>query len=80
MTMMTNQYLDDPAIYEITILGEIDSDWSNWFGGVRIQHQPKGNLKVSVLSGIIEDQSALHGILKKISDLNLIIISIIRKN
>lgn len=73
-------YTDIPAVYEITVLGILDQKWSVWFGELNIENSRVGENNVSILTGTIEDQSALHGILKKINDLNLMIISIIRKN
>jgi hypothetical protein len=79
MTKKQNQYSDEPACYEITVWGTIAPDWSEWFGGIQINHKSENGKKMSVLSGIIKDQSALHGLLKKINDLNLVIVSIIRR-
>ena len=52
---------------EIKIKGELDKKWTEWFENMNIQYY-EGN---TVLSGSIIDQSALHGILNKIRDLNL---------
>ena len=52
---------------KIKIKGELDKKWTEWFENMNIQYY-EGN---TVLSGSILDQSALHGILNKIRDLNL---------
>lgn len=65
-----------PIWYEIRVEGELPSDWSNWFGELDITTAPPGE---SVLSGRFADQAALHGILAKIRDLNLKLISVSRR-
>lgn len=61
--------------YEITIKGYLDSRWEDWFGGFSIRNTADGN---TLLSGSLPDQSALHGLLEKVRDLNLILISVLR--
>jgi hypothetical protein len=61
--------------YEICVEGELPSGWSDWFEGMDIRRGPKGE---SVLSGPVADQAALHGVLAKIRDLNLQLISVHR--
>jgi len=63
-----------PEWFEIRVEGELPCDWSNWFEGLDIQPRPRGE---SVLSGHL-DQAALHGVLAKIRDLNLKLISVTR--
>ena len=60
--------------YEIKIQGELDPQWSDWFAGLVLTH-PAGN--TTLLSGPLPDQSALHGILERIRDLNLKLISVV---
>ena len=70
---MTNGHeFDQTAAYQIRLKGILDSSWSDWFGGFNITVQ--GN--DTVLVGVVLDQSALHGILAKINDLGLPIVSI----
>jgi hypothetical protein len=59
--------------YVITVRGLLDESWSDWFGNLAITADGEGN---TVLAGSITDQSALHGILQKIRDMNLALISI----
>ena len=61
--------------YEIRVEGELPADWSEWFEGLELR---RGRVGESVLSGRLADQAALHGILAKIRDLNLKLISINR--
>jgi hypothetical protein len=62
--------------YEIRVDGHLPSGWSDWFGGLDVQCAPGGE---SILSGPLPDQSALHGVLAKIRDLNLTLISVSRR-
>ena len=63
-----------PAYYEIKISGHLDPGWSDWFAGMKLAHL-EGN--VTLLSGPLVDQAALHGVLERIRDLNLSLISVI---
>ena len=62
-----------PAIYRIRIQGQLDSQWADWFEEMTITFEEDGN---TLLTGPVVDQAALHGLLKKIRDLGLTLISI----
>lgn len=64
--------LDQPAHYIIEVQGRLAQDWSNHIGGMALVviTSPAGNI-ISRLTGIIPDQSALHGLLEQIRDYNL---------
>jgi hypothetical protein len=62
-------------IYEITVKGYLDENWSDWLGGLEITRDEIGN---SILTGLVPDQAALHGILTQIRDLNLNLVSLTR--
>ena len=64
-----------PEWYEIRVEGHLPSDWSNWFEGLQVWCAPHGE---SILSGPLADQAALHGVLARIRDLNLKLISVTR--
>ena len=64
--------LDQPAAYRITVQGELDEDWSDWLNDLTIHVQ--GGM--TTLSGTVSDQPALHGLLVKIRDLGLPLISV----
>ena len=55
-------------IYQFTVLGHLDSEWSEWFDGLTITLMDNGE---TILSGPVVDQTALHGVLIKIRDLGL---------
>jgi len=59
--------------YLITVEGELDRSWSGWFSGLTVTYDDG----VSTLTGHVADQAALRGILSKIWDLNLTLISVI---
>ena len=61
------------AHYEIKVKGRLANHWSEWFDGLEINHDQLGN---TVFTGDIPDQSALHGLLTKIRDMNLTLISV----
>ena len=61
------------AVYEIRVKGCLDGRWSEWFDGLQITNSENG---VAVLSGEIVDQAALHGVLNKVRNLNLPLISV----
>ena len=63
-----------PARYEIRVEGVLDSGWAAWFGGLHIERDDTQ----TVISGSLSDQSALHGLLTKIGDLGLCLISVRR--
>jgi hypothetical protein len=62
-----------PEIYEIIIKGHLDPYWSEWFAGLKLT-QLEGD--ETLLSGMLPDQAALHGLLEHIRDLNLTLISV----
>jgi hypothetical protein len=68
-----------PATYEIRVEGTLDPEWAGWLGDFAIRHENE-EMAVAVLSGTAVDQAALHGILNRIRDLNLVLISVTRLN
>jgi hypothetical protein len=62
-----------PITYRIRVKGHLDPTWSAWFDGLSIIHEPEGE---SVLSGPIMDQAELFGVLIKVHDMNLVLVSV----
>jgi len=70
------------ANYEIKVLGHLDSLWEQWFEGMTLATIENGEsgLACTLISGFVADQAALHGLLTRIRDLNLTLVSIRRIN
>jgi hypothetical protein len=62
-----------PTIYEIRVAGHLSPQWEDWFEGLTITLEADGN---TFLTGPIADQAALHGLLKKVRDLGLSLVSV----
>lgn len=62
-----------PGIYRIRIRGHLDPQWADWFAGLTITLEEDGT---TLLSGPVIDQAALHGILKKVRDLGMPLLSV----
>src|SRR5215204_2012075 len=65
--------LDRPAQYEIRLNGHIDAHWADWFEGLTCTPLSDGT---TILSGPIADQAALHGLLRKVGDLGITLVSV----
>ena len=61
--------------YEIRIQGRLDDRWSTWLDGLTLSHTHDGT---TVLRGLITDQAALHGLLNKLRDIGLPLLSVER--
>ena len=59
--------------YEIRLKGHLDSSWAEWLGGMSLTHASDGT---TVLVGPVVDQAALHGLLQKLRDLGITLISV----
>jgi hypothetical protein len=63
----------EPGLTEIRIKGHLDNRWADWFDGLTITLEDNGETR---LTGPVVDQAALHGLLKKVRDLGLPLVSI----
>ena len=64
-----------PMVYQIRVTGHLSSEWTDWFDGLSITLQDNGE---TLLSGPVADQAALHGLLRKVRDLGLPLLSVIQ--
>jgi len=62
-----------PDYYEIKIKGHLDPRWSDWFAGLKLEHLEGDE---TMISGVLPDQTAVHGLLERIRDLNLTLVSV----
>ena len=69
--------LDQPATYQIKVPGHLDESWSDWAGGmtITVESQDDGP-PITTLTGVVADQAALHGLLRRLYSLGLPLISV----
>jgi len=65
----------EPVLYEIRVRGHLDDRWADWFEGLTIAREASGD---TLLTGPVVDQAALHGLLRKVRDLGMPLISVTR--
>lgn len=72
---MSNEHkpIGQPTVYQIKIKGHLGDPWQEWFEGMTITLEEDGN---TLLTGSLVDQAALHGLLKKVRDLGVPLISV----
>jgi hypothetical protein len=61
--------------YEIRLTGHLDARWATWFDGLSLSRQSDGT---TILRGAIPDQAALHGLLQRVRDTGLSLVSVVR--
>ena len=76
-TAVSTEDHHDPGHYEIRIKGHLDNRWANWFVDMTITLEANGE---TWLTGPVTDQAALHGLLRKVRDLGMPLISVKRIN
>lgn len=75
--MVSNYSLDQPNTYRIRVQGELDARWEEYFGGMTIHKGTRaGGIQVTVLSGYLEDQAAVQGVLQKLYNLGFALLSL----
>jgi hypothetical protein len=72
-TQTFNEKHNQHQYYEIRLKGHLDVRWSDWFEGLAITLEDNGD---TLLTGSVVDQSALHGLLRKVRDLGLTLVSV----
>jgi hypothetical protein len=70
---MSTGHHDNPGRYEIRLKGHLDSRWTAWFDGLTVAHDSDGT---TIIHGLVADQAALHGLLQKVRDLGLPLVSV----
>ena len=63
-----------PIVYQIRVKGHLGSQWTDWFGGLTVTLEDNGE---TLLTGPVVDQAALHGLLKKVRDLGMPLVSVV---
>ena len=67
----------NPVHYRIVVRGHLHAKWSDWFGGLTIHSEgTPDSPATTVLTGTLKDQAALRGVLNKLWDLNLVLVSV----
>jgi len=66
---------DEPGHYEIRLKGYLDDKWADWFEGLTITREDNGDTR---LTGAVVDQAALHGLLRKVRDLGMPLIAVVK--
>jgi hypothetical protein len=74
-----NELTHDSALYQIKLQGQLDESWSTWFDDmvVTLDCEEEG-LVITTLTGVVSDQPALYGLLSRIRDLGLLLLSVQR--
>ena len=66
---------DEGGSYEIRVTGRLDTRWAAWFDGLSLRHESDGT---TTIHGPVPDQAALHGVLVRVRDVGLPLISVTR--
>ena len=66
---------DQPTTYQIRIKGHLGPEWTDWFGGLAVTLENNGD---TLLTGLVVDQAALHGLLRRVRDLGMPLVSVSR--
>lgn len=64
-----------PVLYQIRLKGHLDIGWTDWFGGLTITLAEEGD---TLLTGLVVDQAALYGLLRKVRDLGMPLVAVVQ--
>ena len=73
-TPRTDSHRDEAGRYEIRLRGHLDARWAAWFDGLNLTHEGDGT---TVIRGAVADQAAMHGLLQKVRDIGLPLVSVV---
>jgi hypothetical protein len=75
MSNKLNSEIDpgQPVVYQVRLKGHLGREWTDWFEGLTIQLQANGE---TLLTGLVVDQAALYGLLKKVRDVGMPLVSV----
>ena len=74
----TRSWFDHPVVYQIVVKGRLDPGWADWFDGLSVMTKEDGGMVFTTLTGSVQDQGALHGLLARVRDLGLPLIDVHR--
>ena len=63
-----------PVVYQVRLRGHLGGQWTDWFGGLTVSLEENGE---TLLTGPVADQAALHGLLRKVRDLGMPLVSVV---
>jgi hypothetical protein len=77
---MANEHLPtkdsgEPVVYQLRVKGHLGAQWGAWFGGMTVTQTANGE---TLITGLVADQAALYGLLRKVRDVGLPLISVTR--
>ena len=65
-----------PAVYRIRIVGRVNNGWSDFMSDLEESFDQENGVTITTITGVVTDQAALHGLLERIRDLNLTLLSV----
>jgi hypothetical protein len=65
-----------PAAYHVRIVGRVNNGWSDFMSNLEESCEPENGATITTISGVVTDQAALHGLLERIRDMNLTLLSV----
>lgn len=69
---------DEPAVYTLRVSGCLEPEWAEWFDGLVLSLEPEADGSATMLHCVVRDQAALRGLLTRIWNLNLTLLSAVR--
>ncbi len=76
--MPNSQQPDKPWVYQLKVQGRLHANWSGWLEGLTLTAEGDDDAAITTLTGVVADQAALRGLLTRLWNLNLILVSVVR--